>query len=589
MTDPKTNYKTEWNLGLLYSGDTDPNIEKDMKLIEKECASFEKKYKKTNYTSSTSKLLKALQDNERLLEKVYGRKPWWYFALRSKSNGSDQIANASSTKYSERITHALNKVTFFELTIAKIPKAAQGKFLKDTILARYKYMLKKIFKEAESNLPEGEEQIINLLSETSYGMWVDGQEKLLGEQSVLHKGEKISLPQAMGMLPSLPTKERRTLDREIMLAEKSISHFAEAEINAVYNYRKVLDERKGYKKPYSSRVLSDENDEKTVELLVDLVTKNFSISKRFFKLHAKLLKEEKLVYADRIAEVGNIRKKFDFDTSVTLVRNVLNTIDAKYGSILDRFLKKGQIDVYPRLNKYGGAFCWPAVGLPTFVLLNHTDDINSVQTLAHEMGHAIHTELSKNQPAQYESYSMAVAEVASTFFEQALGDELQNHLSKEEQIIFFHNKIKGDIQTIFRQVACFNFELELHNKIRKKGQVGKEEIAGLLSKHMKSYLGDIFEVTEDDGYSFVGWSHIRSFFYVYSYAYGQLVSRALFVKWKEDKSYAQKIEQFLSSGGSMSPRDIFKKIGIDTSDPSFFEAGLKSIEKDIKKLEELTK
>ena len=95
------------------------------------------------------------------------------------------------------------------------------------------------------------------------------------------------------------------------------------------------------------------------------------------------------------------------------------------------------------------------------------------------------------------------------------------------------------------------------------------------------------DVGEDDGYTFVTWSHLRYFFYVYSYAYGQLISRALFEKWKTDKSYAKKIEQFLSAGRSMSPENIFKSIGIDTSDPDFFESGLKSIENDIKKLEKL--
>jgi oligoendopeptidase F len=182
---------------------------------------------------------------------------------------------------------------------------------------------------------------------------------------------------------------------------------------------------------------------------------------------------------------------------------------------------------------------------------------------------------------------MSVAEVASTFFEQVVSSELENHLSKKEQIIFLHNKIKGDVQTIFRQIACFNFELELHQKIREKGQLAKKDIAILMNKHMKAYLGDAVDLKEDDGYFFVQWSHIRNFFYVYSYAYGQIISRALFENWKKDKSYAKRIEQFLSSGSSMSPEDIFKKIGIDTSSKTFFETGLKSVENDIKRLEKL--
>ncbi len=120
-------------------------------------------------------------------------------------------------------------------------------------------------------------------------------------------------------------------------------------------------------------------------------------------------------------------------------------------------------------------------------------------------------------------------------------------------------------------------------------QLSKTEIAVLMNKHFKSYIGPSVDLSEDDGYFFVYWSHIRRFFYVYSYAYGQLISRALFEKWKKDSTYIEKIDQFLSAGRSMSPKDIFKKIGIDTSDPSFFETGLKAIDADITRLEKLAK
>ena len=108
-------------------------------------------------------------------------------------------------------------------------------------------------------------------------------------------------------------------------------------------------------------------------------------------------------------------------------------------------------------------------------------------------------------------------------------------------------------------------------------------------KHLESYLGDAVEINDNDGYFYVHWSHIRRFFYVYTYAYGQIISRALYEKWKKDHNYANKIKEFLSAGCSMSPEDIFKMIGTDTSKPAFFETGLKSVEEDIAKLERLTK
>ncbi len=580
-------YKTQWDLSLLYKGDNDAQIEIDVRKIETACASFEKKYRGKNFISTPDVLYKALKDFE-ALEVLSIEKPWWYFALRNRLNSNDVKAAAAATKIEQRLNNAANKIKFFILTIGKISKEKRKKFLDAKVLTRYRYFLERIFIRADYNLSEAEEQLVSLLSQTSYTMWVDGQERVLTQQTVKHKGKDIPLSQALNLIRDLPKNERRALSDHVNTVLKNNSQFAEAEINAVYNYKKVMDERRGYKKPYSATALGHENDEKTIEALVAIVTKYFDISKRFYTLHARLLGEKKIFMADRNTKIGSIKKTFDFDTSVSIVRNSFKEVDQKYADILDLFLKRGQIDVAPKKGKDNGAFCWGMGQLPTYVLLNHVDDIRSVETLAHEMGHAIHTEYSKQQPPFYQHYSTACAEVASTFFEQVVIDSLQDNLSEEEQLVFLHNKISGDVVTIFRQIACFNFELELHNKIRTEGQLSKEKIAKLLQKHLQSYLGKSVEVSDDDGYFYVAWSHIRRFFYVYSYAYGQIISRALYEKWKKDSSYAKKIEQFLSAGRSMSPSDIFKSIGI-TVDRKFFEIGLKGIEHDLKKLETLAK
>ncbi len=583
------NIKTTWNLSLLYKSEKDPQIEKDLKSIEKVCEQFEKKYKGKDFTSGAKKLLPALKDYKKLVEVMNGHKPWWYFSLKRDLNSKDEIASAKATQHSERITKAGNKITFFQLEIGRIPRSKQSGFLKEKSLSEYRYLLKNVFEKAKYNLTEKEEQLASLLAQPGYGMWLSGQSKLLSSQVVEFKGKKLPVPEAVGILAGLPIKDRHALSKEINSVLKKISHFAEAELNAAYTFKKIMDERRGFKKPYSATVLEHENDEKTVEGLVAMVTKSFHISKRFYKLHAKLLGEKKLSMSDRAVPIGKISKKFDFGSAVGLVKKGFAKIDQKYAKILEEFLANKQIDVYPRQGKRGGAYCWGSGTNPTFVLLNHTENINSVETLAHEMGHAFHTELSKAQGPLYSEYSTAVAEVASTFFEQVVAEELEKELSAEENITLLHSRLLGDMATIFRQIAFFNFEVELHKRIRSEGQISKEELAKLMNKHLISYLGEAFEAEEDDGYFFVQISHIRRFFYVYSYAYGQLISRALFENWKADHSYTGKIEKFLKAGGSMSPKDIFKSIGINTADPKFFEAGLKGIERDIDKLEKLSK
>lgn len=582
-------HQISWNLKLLYKNERDPRIERDMRDIENACKAFEKKYRGKPFTKSPEALSKALRDYEKLSIKIREQKPWWYFILRTHLDSSDDLSDARATKYDQRSTEASSKIKFFMLDVAKVPQKNHKAFLKHKSLKKYSYFLSHIFDKAKFNLSEGEEQLDDLLSQTSYTMWVEGHERLLSQQTIKHKGKLVPITEALSKLSNFPKKERHIVADQLNKTFKSISHSAENELNAVYNYKKVMDERRGYKNPYSATILKNENDEKAIENFVALVSKYFKISRRFYKLHARLLGEKKLAYADRSVKIGEIKTKFDFKTSVDILRGTLGRIDKDYLAFFDRFLENGQLDVYPKKGKHGGAYCWGMGQLPIFVLLNHSNDIRSLETLAHEMGHAIHGELGRQQPPLYRGHSTSTAEVASTFFEQTVSEEIEKRLSPKEKIVLLHNKILGDMSTIFRQIACFNFEHELHREIRRKGKVSKDEMADLMSKHMRAYMGDAVEVTRDDGYFFVNWLHIRNFFYVYTYAYGQLISRAMYEKWKENPSYAEKIKQFLSAGKSTSPENIFKMIGIDTSRPAFFEAGLKAIDRDITKLEKLTK
>jgi oligoendopeptidase F len=339
--------------------------------------------------------------------------------------------------------------------------------------------------------------------------------------------------------------------------------------------------------PYDATISSYHNDPKVVMNLVATVTKYNHISHRFYELKRKLLSLDHLEYADRSAPVGRVSRKIPFTEGVKIVRDGFAGCGEAYPKILDSFLENGQIDAFPKRHKDSGAFCASGLNQPTLVLLNYVDEARSVETFGHEMGHAIHSELSKSQPPMYQDYSTSVAETASTFFEAITFEKILAGLSDEEKITALHDKINDDVSTIFRQIAFFNFELELHTTVRAKGFVAKEEIAKMLNRHMENYLGPAFKLKDLDGYFFVQVSHFRRFFYVYSYAFGQLISKALFERYKKDPTYFAKIEQFLRAGGSDTPENIFKKIGINLKDPAFYELGLKSIEADIARLEKL--
>ncbi len=582
--------KTTWNLGLLYANHTDPAIEKDMKAIERAYRAFGKTYRgKTDYLKQENKLFKALSDFEALFSTLPLTKPLSYFQYIQDIDSTDTIARAKATQLMERFAKNEQHIVFFELSLAKIPAPLQKKFLVSKKLAHFKYYLKTVFDRARYDLTEPEEKILGLKSIPAYQQWVSGTEKIVNTKTVEFKGKTMALSEAGQMIHDLPVDERRQLHALVMKALDSVLDVAESELNAIVTDKKINDELRGFVEPYDATILRYQNDKKSVLALVSTVTKHFPISHRFFKLKAKLLKLPHLEYSDRAVGIGSQEKMVSFDEAIAILKEVFGSVDPRYLAILERYLEQGQIDVYPRVGKTGGAYCSGNINAPTFVLLNYTNTLDQVMTFAHEMGHAIHTELSKSQTPLYQNYSTATAEVASTLFESFVFDALFEKLTNKEKIVMLHKKINDDVQTIFRQIACFNFEYDMHTTIRRQGEISKNDLRIMMNKHMGAYLGPVTHMKDIDGNYFVSWGHIRRFFYVYSYAFGQLVSKALYANYKADKSYIKKIDVFLHAGGSDSPERIFKSIGIDVMKSDFFEKGLKTIEKDIQTLEKLTK
>lgn len=583
-----TSSKTAWDLeNLLYKDLNDPAIEEDQKKTDRAVAAFAKKYRKDKkHLKNPSALAKALTEYEKLIE-LPGARAMYLVFFRKDLNVEDKAAEALSAKLEERATKRGNLMLYFTLELGKIPKPLQKKFLASPVLAPYRYWLKQLFENAKYDLSEAEEKILSLKADVSHGRWVQATDNILNKKTVVFENETLPLPKAEGMIKELPTERRRALHAKVVEVYGSVADVAESELNAIYTDKKIDDELRGMKEPYEATIRGYQNDVSSVLALVDAVTKNAKISNRFYELKARLLKQKRLSYADRAATVGKLKTTFTFDKALSLTREAFGSLDPQYADILDRLVAQGQVDVFPKKGKTGGAYCASSVTTPTLVLLNHIDTFESMKTLAHEMGHAIHAERSRTQRPLYQGHPISTAETASTFFEYAGLKRVIDELPTEERITALHDIIQDDVATVFRQIACFNFEHALHTAIRKDGYVPKERIATLMNEHMGHYLGPVFDLKPEDGNFFVTWGHIRRFFYVYSYAYGQLISKALHVNLAKDPGFIKKVDGFLSAGESKSPYDIFSSCGLDTKKPAIFLAGLKSIEKDVNELERL--
>jgi oligoendopeptidase F len=589
MKDTKK-WKIEWDLSKYYKSPKDPQIEIDVQETEEKISNFVKKYTKNKaYLENPKALFEMFKEEEKISLLDGLNKPLRYFYALIDSGKATPDVYKKDNLITERLKKAGNLMLPITLEIGKIPVSKQKEFLKSPELKEYKYYLEQYFESAKHQLSEKEEKIITLKNGPASSMWTDGLEKALQKKTVVLDGKKISLGEASYKMHELPTKKRRALYKDIMNELLSLSDYAEGELNAVIYNKKISDELRGYKNAYDRPFFGHEMQSDTVLKFTKLVTKNFKIAHKFYKIKAKLLNLSDFSYEDRGAKIGKINKKFPFEKSASLLYDVLDKVDPFFSETLNDFLKNGQVDVHPREKKRGGAYQSSSSLMPTLIFLNHVDTFDSLNTLAHEFGHAFHSELTKlKQPLHYQGYSLAVAETASTLFENFTFKEVVSELSEKEKIIALHDKIEGKIATIFRQVAAFNFEIELHERIRKEGHLSHEEIAEMMAKHLKSYCGPAMKITDHNGYTFINWMHFRSPFYVYTYAFGELISDALFAKYEEDPKFIEKIKDLLSAGCSMSPKEIFKKhAGIDINDISFFEKGLNKIKKEIIQLEKL--
>jgi oligoendopeptidase F len=420
-------------------------------------------------------------------------------------------------------------------------------------------------------------------------MWVDGVDRALNKRIVQFKDEKVPINEAIPKMGMLVEKGDRDKLWEGISAElKTIHDFCESELNAFYTNKKITDELRKYKHPYSSTMLSHEMDEKVVFGLRDAVNARVDISHRFFALKKRMLKLTEMRMHDCGAPLTTGQKKMTFQESHDTVRAAFAAFDPDYLRIFERAFAKGHVDVYPKQGKGGGAFHSKTLNNPGVILLNQVDDIRSAFTIAHEMGHLVHSSLAEEaQASLYRDYSTATAEVASRFAERVYFEHILPTLTKEEQIALRMKVAYEDMNNIFHAISDFNIEHRFYQEVYKRGFVPFDEMCAMFVEENKKCFGQAITMKPDDGYRVIYISHFRLRYYLYSYAFGSLVARALYAKVKADKTFVTSVKAFMQAGSSKRPADIFKSVGVDVTKKDFFNVGLDAIEADIAALEKL--
>lgn len=597
-TGPLRAQRTEWDLTPLFTSDTDARMARKRKLVERKSYEFINAWKdRTDYLEDPKALRKAL-DHYETWRRRFGTDgdEGYYFWLRCQQDQNAPNLKAQFNKIEEFGKKIENDSQFFHLRLARIKPEVQAKMLQHPALRQYRHFLERIFAESRYHLSEAEEKILNLKASTSYANWtrmtsgfLSKEERTVLQENGVRKPKPFS--EITGLLNSRQKPVRDAAAGAFNDILRTHVEVAEAEINSVLANKKVDDELRGTARPDTLRHLADDIDSSVVDSLLAAVAGRFDIPARFYALKARLLGLKRLAYHERNVEYGVVARPYSYPQSVKLVHKVLHKLDPEFGDIFAGFVRNGQIDAYPGKGKDSGAFCMHHLMVqPTYILLNHTGKLHDVLTIAHELGHGINNELiKKKQHALDFGTPTSTAEVASTFMEDFVLDDILHTADDELRLAIMMQKLNDDVSSIFRQVACYRFEQELHSAFRQRGYLSHKDIGGIFQKHMAAYMGLAVEQSAGSENWWVYWSHIRYFFYVYSYASGLLISKSLQHSVKQDPSFIVQVKEFLAAGLSDSPRNIFLRLGVDIADQQFWNKGLGEIETLLQETELLAK
>ncbi len=556
---------------------------RDFKRVREAYKEFIQKYKEKDL-SNPKVLYTFLNDYEKLMEEYEDYSPVYpYLFLYVDTHLDDTKALALKTKVLDALYEDWAEIDVFMVRISRAYTKLK-KALKDPRFKRFRFLLEYLFESGKYLLPEEAEKILAIFTPELFRRWKDARTKALANSIAVvkdfhtKKTKRVAFNELVKYIHIQDLDYVDYVDRKISTILKKRSFLATEELNALLSAKAKIDRLRGYKRPDQERIINTQIRPESVDAMLRVVSDNFDVSQLYYRKLCKTLGVEKITYAQRaVKPKSSYRKRLDYADAVDFIREVLKELDLELLEYFDIMLD-GKIDVYPKKGKRGGGYNVSfSKNLPIFILLNWTGNLSDMFTLAHEFGHALHGFLAKeNQPAHYIHYSLAVAEFASTFMEGLIrGFYLRKHKKAKDALAWIK---AGDIvSSVFRQIALYNFELELHSLFRDKGYLDTGQINKLFIKHMQQYMGDSVAFYPRHGFWWVYWPHIRSFFYVYTYAFGTILADALLEEFfRGDKKEAiKKYKRILSAGGSDWVENIFSKVGIDITKPQIWERGVK--------------
>jgi oligoendopeptidase F len=580
-----------WSLKDLYEGFDDPKLEATFDELKAGVQNFQSYREQLTPAINEGLFISIITEYEhffRLMSRLSG-----FAQLAFAADTQDQEAQAMVSKVDQFQAEMSNMTIFFNLWWKALDDENAQRLLDSSGDFRYWLVAMRNFKDF--TLSEPEEKIINIKDVTgvsALNMLYDSitnrytfKLEIEGEEQELTRGELMALVHESD--PDLRANAYQELFRVYEADAPILGQIYQA---IVRDWRNENINLRGFKSPISVRNLVNDIPDEVIEILLDVTRKNANHFHRFFRLKANRLGMDKLRRYDIYAPVEKSDKKYDFNEAAEIVLESFNDFDPKFSGMAQQIFDISHIDSEVRKGKMGGAFCATITpDLTPWVLLNYQGRPDDIATMAHELGHGIHSLMAREHTALTQHACLPLAETASTFGEIMLVDKLLEQETNEavrRDLLF--RQMDDAFATILRQNYFSMFEKTAHAMVAEGARV--TDLADAYLENLKSEFGDAVDVSDDFRWEWVMVPHFYNVpFYVYAYAFGQLLVLSLYKQYQEEgESFKPRYMNILAAGGSIAPVQLLRNAGIDITTTEFWQGGYDVIDEMVTELENLT-
>ncbi len=507
-----------------------------------------------------------------------------YAQLWFAEDSSNQQASALLSQVENFLTKINNRLLFFGLWFKQLPDKEALRLIRSS--GKYSYFLEKMHKSKPYILKEEEEKVINLKDVTGVSALNSIYNILCSQFQFEFEGNKLGQEELLTFVRSPSPQKREAAYRTLL--EKYKAHkdiIGEIYRNIITDWREENVHLRGYQSPINVRNQGNDIPDKAVEALLKVCERNEHIFHRFFELKRKRIGLKKMRRFDLYAPLQKKKEQaIPYSEGVNTVLETFKDFSPAFHREALNILSANHVHSKLQKNKDTGAFCCSVTAkLNPYVLLNYSGTLRDVSTLAHELGHGIHHNLARNHTEFTFHAPLPLAETASIFSEMVLSERLlKKYPDRVKDLLFV--KLDELYASIIRQAGFVRFEIKAH-KLLEEGKT-IDEVSKVYLEDLRKQLGP--KIFVDDVYAYE-WSYIPHIFhtpfYCYAYAFGNLLTLALYETYKEKgPAYADKIIEMLAKGGSQSPLEITKAVGVDITSEKFWQSGFEVIKKMIDRL-----